>query len=556
MRSFTRRARALALLTFFLLAACAPQDTDAPIQQTAASLETQIVAIRRSATVAAERMQITVVGSRAQLDQISSNYTALSGTLAARGYDPATLNPPMTADASVPQITQSPALSNAPTLVITPPSPRSTAQLSPASSIPALSDFRIGPGHWQRRLRLRAESHLCGGGSGHLRLRARARPASWRATPHALVCRRRRARHPNLFARLRRRRPLRLVLHQSERYALCARRLGGELGTGQRTLPPPTFHHRAELAALLAARARFALSWQATRSAYGSSVMSRRLVILCVCALAIGAMTSLLPTYSANSLSFAGEIRPAAVLPHLESVYAGPVPPVFYVFHLGSIGIVYRGGGGDQAVMEIYGIDEQSEGQLLLFVTQPQVDAVQSFGLVAASEDQTVAVVVWEDRNVTIAMGGPENEGKVHYVTLRGGLDGPVMEVGTRLGSAPGSEYASPSGTLTDLQLGTSIGADDCVDTPQSDFSGSGANAIYISAIARNKPPGVTLQSIWSHSGDERVRFDYTPDFHIQEYCVWFFIDPSDTEFTTGDWQVELTVNGALQGALSFQITP
>ena len=144
MRSFTRRARTLALLTFFLLAACAPQDTDAPIQQTAASLETQIVAIRRSATVAAERMQITVVGSRAQLDQISSNYAALSGTLAARGYDPATLGLPATADASAPQITQSPVLSNAPTLVITPPSPRSTAQLSPASSIPALSDFRIG----------------------------------------------------------------------------------------------------------------------------------------------------------------------------------------------------------------------------------------------------------------------------------------------------------------------------------------------------------------------------------------------------------------------------
>ena len=285
--------------------------------------------------------------------------------------------------------------------------------------------------------------------------------------------------------------------------------------------------------------------------------MSRRLVILCVCALAIGAITSLLPTYSANSLSFAGEIAPAAVPPHLESVYAGPIPPIFYAFHLGSIGIVYRGGGGDQAVMEIYGIDEQSKGQLLLFITQPQVDAVHPFGLVAASEDQTVAVVVWEDRNVTIAMGGPENEGKVHYVTLRGGINGPIIERITRLEDIPpGSDFASPSGSLSDLQLGASVGGDDCVDTPQSDFSGSGANAIYISAIARNKPPGVTLQSIWSHNGDERVRFDYTPDFHIQEYCVWFFIDPSDTEFTTGDWRVELTVNGAPQGALSFQITP
>ena len=284
--------------------------------------------------------------------------------------------------------------------------------------------------------------------------------------------------------------------------------------------------------------------------------MSRRLVILCVCALAIGTMTSLLPAYSANSLSFADEIAPAATLLHLESVYAGPIPPLFYAFHLGSIGIVYRGGGGDGAVMEIYGIDDQSKGQLLLFITQAEVDAVQPFGLVAASDDQTVAVVVWEDRNVTIAMGGPENEGKVHYATLRGGLDGLVMETGNRLGDAPGSEFASPSGTLSDLQLGTGVGADDCVATPQSSFSSAATSSIYISAMVRNKPPGVTLQSVWSHSGDERLRFDYTPDFHIQESCIWFFIDPNDTEFTPGDWRVELNVNGALYGALNFQITP
>ncbi len=144
MRYLNRRARALALFAFLVLAACAPQSTDAPIHQTAASLETQISAIRRSATVAAERMQITVVGSRNQLDQIASNYAALSGTLAARGYDPAALSPPTTTDANAPQITQSPALSNAPTLAITPPSPRITAQLTPARSAPTLSDFRIG----------------------------------------------------------------------------------------------------------------------------------------------------------------------------------------------------------------------------------------------------------------------------------------------------------------------------------------------------------------------------------------------------------------------------
>ena len=275
--------------------------------------------------------------------------------------------------------------------------------------------------------------------------------------------------------------------------------------------------------------------------------MPRRWFIRFVCALGIVAWVAPgLPAFAA----------PDATSWQLDSVYAGPVPVTSYAFHLGAIGVIYRGGGGDGTVMEIYRIDEQSEGHLLLFITQAEVNAVQPYGLVAASDDQSLAVVVWEDRNVTIAMGGPTNGGKVHYVTLKGGLDGPVMEAHSRLGDAPGSEYASPSGTLSELQLGTSVGADDCVDTPQSSFSQAATNSIYVSAMARNKPAGVTLQSIWSYSGDERVRFDYTPDFHIQENCIWFFIEPSDTEFTPGEWRVELNVNGAPFGALNFEITP
>ena len=268
--------------------------------------------------------------------------------------------------------------------------------------------------------------------------------------------------------------------------------------------------------------------------------MSRRWFIPFVCSLAIIAWVA--PAHAA----------PSAASWQSDSVYAGPVPFTSYAFHLGTIGIVYRGGD----VMLIYGIDENSEGQLLLFITQPEVNAVQPYGLVATSADQSLAVVVWEDRNVTIAMGGPTNDGKVHYVTLQGGLGGPVVESDSRLGDAPGSEFASPSGTLSELQLGADVGGDDCVATPQSSFSQAATNSIYISAMVRNKPPGVTLQSIWSHSGDERVRFDYTPDFHIQENCIWFFLEPSDTEFTPGDWRVELRVNGAPSGALNFEITP
>ena len=120
--------------------------------------------------------------------------------------------------------------------------------------------------------------------------------------------------------------------------------------------------------------------------------MSRRWFFLFVYALTIvGGLVPGLPAFAA----------PDAASWQPDSVYAGPVPTISYAFHLGTIGIVYRGGG----VMAIYRIDENSEGHLLLFVTQAEVDAVQPYGLVASSADQSLAVVVWEDRNVTIAMG-------------------------------------------------------------------------------------------------------------------------------------------------------
>ena len=113
------------------LAACSPPPaSDAPRQQTAADLETQIVAIRRSATVAAERLQITVVGARDVLRQVQRNATALQGTLSARGYGAAVVTAPANPNNGAPA---------APTLAITP-----AADRNPASPLPSLSDFRTG----------------------------------------------------------------------------------------------------------------------------------------------------------------------------------------------------------------------------------------------------------------------------------------------------------------------------------------------------------------------------------------------------------------------------
>jgi hypothetical protein len=69
-------------------------------------------------------------------------------------------------------------------------------------------------------------------------------------------------------------------------------------------------------------------------------------------------------------------------------------------------------------------------------------------------------------------------------------------------------------------------------------------------------PAGATISSTWRSAGEEVVSFSFHREHEINDNCIWFFIDPSDTEFTPGNWRVELNVNGALQGGLNFEITP
>ena len=102
---------------------------------------------------------------------------------------------------------------------------------------------------------------------------------------------------------------------------------------------------------------------------------------------------------------------------------------------LGAIGLICRLLDSQPAI-DIYGISAESQGYILLHVTQSMVDAAQPAGLVANTDDGRVAVIVWEDRNVTIQMG-PTDEGKIHHVTLAGDLNGPVIGTIDTIGGPP-----------------------------------------------------------------------------------------------------------------------
>jgi hypothetical protein len=91
--------------------------------------------------------------------------------------------------------------------------------------------------------------------------------------------------------------------------------------------------------------------------------------------------------------------------------------------------------------------------------------------------------------------------------------------------------------------MAADVGNDDCALNPTNTFTTDTAE-IYIVARGVNIPPGTNIAARFSISGQE-IRHDFTPDFTIENNCVWFFIDQNDLPFTAGTWSVQLELNNS-----------
>lgn len=122
--------------------------------------------------------------------------------------------------------------------------------------------------------------------------------------------------------------------------------------------------------------------------------------------------------------------------------------------------------------------------------------------------------------------------------------------------NAPDAPTQMPLGdapSLINIVMSTGVGNNDCATGVTSQFTTS-TNAIYVVATAQNIVPGTSIDSRWQ-VGAESVVYNFTPDFNINNECIWFYIDQSSMTFTPGDWQVQLDVNGVAAGpAVPFSI--
>lgn len=101
--------------------------------------------------------------------------------------------------------------------------------------------------------------------------------------------------------------------------------------------------------------------------------------------------------------------------------------------------------------------------------------------------------------------------------------------------------------SLYNVVMAEGVGANDCALASVTSFA-STAEKIYVVATAANIAPGTVLGSKWYRDGTLLVSPEFTPDFAINQNCIWFYADQTDFTFTPGNYTVQMTINGADAG--------
>lgn len=101
---------------------------------------------------------------------------------------------------------------------------------------------------------------------------------------------------------------------------------------------------------------------------------------------------------------------------------------------------------------------------------------------------------------------------------------------------------------LENIVTSTGVDNNDCATGTTARFDDTVAE-IYVVATAKETPANTTFTSRWFNGSEEVATFDWTPDFAIEDACIWFFIDESDTVLAPGTWRVSMDINGTSAAA-------
>ena len=174
---------------------------------------------------------------------------------------------------------------------------------------------------------------------------------------------------------------------------------------------------------------------------------------------------------------------------------------------LGAVACIFRE--GDR--LDVYGINEQSQGFFMTSATQAQIDARACPGLVARSHDGRAAIFAEAFGNITVAVG-PDFQGKIAHVTIGGGVHGAVISIFTTYGPPPGTTGSADAQTCA------------------SRLSNCMVRTKYIVNF-RDAPNGSLLRfwDIWGAANDGMLPYNVTLTA-LERTSDWFKVDYHGTQ--------------------------
>ena len=121
--------------------------------------------------------------------------------------------------------------------------------------------------------------------------------------------------------------------------------------------------------------------------------------------------------------------------------------------------------------------------------------------------------------------------------------------------TADSPPLATASGPRFDnIVMASGVDRNDCAIDVNPVFTPA-STEIYVVAEAYNIPAGAEISSRWHRRGIEVAYFSFEAEDRIDDACIWFFIDQTDTAFVAGAWSVELRVdNVPISSPVAFQV--
>jgi hypothetical protein len=176
-----------------------------------------------------------------------------------------------------------------------------------------------------------------------------------------------------------------------------------------------------------------------------------------------------------------------------------------------------------------------------------------------------------QEISVTLQAAGIDPTAIAQVKPVPGAVSGPTAVPQQTLVSQPGATPEVVAGTLDitvvvptptlgqptlyNMVMAEGVGDNDCALASVTNFN-SAAKRIYVVATAANIAPGTALGSQWYREGELLVSPTFTPDFAIDQNCIWFYVDQTDFNFTPGNYTVQMTINDTAVGQpIPFTIT-